>query len=416
MNIIEGDNFEDKKKVYDLYYYIIEQIKGKKKNLNKKEYEESILSIDISTIINYIKESIPILINKKIDELNKQNFKENILLNERYNYDNQLKNLESQLRFYISKQLQFKIQRDTYEIKLRNLMDLECEYENLKQKLKYDGKNFLDNDRKENEIEILRRENSNLKKAINQLELEKKLTDSKREISQKTILSLKIQLEKLNNKLYKVEKELKELKQNQNSNINININNGKLSSNYIINQNYNPPKRNKINLKKQNNTMSFKELKPPININNNINNIKNNINNIVNNRYENKKKINILDNQLFTNTYNKILSCLSTKTSSNKKNNKHNKNNSMNNFEGIKRTEINSKYFSHRGSNSNFFNYNNCFKFSQYSSAIPSSRNSMTKDKNKTSTLSTMYYNNTKISRSGNRSTINIKSNSYENY
>jgi hypothetical protein len=88
----------------------------------------------------------------------------------------------------------------------------------------------------------------------------------------------------------------------------------------------------------------------------------------------------------------------------------------MNNFEGIKRTEINSKYFSHRGSNSNFFNYNNCFKFSQYSSAIPSSRNSMTKDKNKTSTLSTMYYNNTKISRSGNRSTINIKSNSYENY
>ena len=40
----------------------------------------------------------------------------------------------------------------------------------------------------------------------------------------------------------------------------------------------------------------------------------------------------------------------------------------------------------------------------------------MTKDKNKTSTLSTMYYNNTKISRSGNRSTINIKSNSYENY
>ena len=31
MNIIERDNFEDKKKVYDLYYYIIEQIKGKKK-------------------------------------------------------------------------------------------------------------------------------------------------------------------------------------------------------------------------------------------------------------------------------------------------------------------------------------------------------------------------------------------------
>ncbi len=411
MNIINSDfsseNYEDKRKIFDLYYYIIEQIKGKKININKKEYEEIISSTDFSTIIHYIKEAIPILINKKLDEfqnLNKQNLKDNIFSNQSLNYDNQLKNLESQLRFYISKQLQYKIQRDTYETKLRNFMDMEIEYDNLKQKLKYDGKNFLDNDRKENEIEILRRENSNLKKAISQLETEKKYTDSKRIISQKTIITLKNQIEQLNNKLYKVEKELKALKNNQTSNINININNEKSSSNYVINQNYNPPKRNKINLKKQNNTMSFKELKPPKNNNNNSNHI--------NNRYENKQKPNnLLDNQLFTNTYNRILNCLS----SNKKSN-HNRNNSMNNVEGLKKTDIISKYFSHRGPKSNYFNYNNCFKFSQYSSAIPSSRNSMTKDKNKTSTLSTMYNNNTKISRSGNRSTINIRSNSYENY
>ncbi len=411
MNIINSDfsgvNYEDKRKIFDLYYYIIEQIKGKKINIYKKEYEEIISSTDFSTIIHYIKEAIPILINKKLDEfqnLNKQNLKDNIFSNQSLNYDNQLKNLESQLRFYISKQLQYKIQRDTYETKLRNFMDMEIEYDNLKQKLKYDGKNFLDNDRKENEIEILRRENSNLKKAISQLETEKKYTDSKRIISQKTIITLKNQIEQLNNKLYKVEKELKALKNNQTSNINININNEKSSSNYVINQNYNPPKRNKINLKKQNNTMSFKELKPPKNNNNN--------NNHINNRYENKQKPNnLLDNQLFTNTYNRILNCLS----SNKKSN-HNRNNSMNNVEGLKKTDIISKYFSHRGPKSNYFNYNNCFKFSQYSSAIPSSRNSMTKDKNKTSTLSTMYNNNTKISRSGNRSTINIRSNSYENY
>ena len=410
MNIINSDfsseNYEDKRKIFDLYYYIIEQIKGKKININKKEYEEIISSTDFSTIIHYIKEAIPILINKKLDEfqnLNKQYLKDNIFSNQSLNYDNQLKNLESQLRFYISKQLQYKIQRDTYETKLRNFMDMEIEYENLKQKLKYDGKNFLDNDRKENEIEILRRENSNLKKAINQLETEKKYTDSKRIISQKTILTLKNQIEQLNNKLYKVEKELKALKKNQTSNINININNEKSSSNYVINQNYNLPKRNKINLKKQNNTMSFKELKPPKNNNNN---------NHINNRYENKQKPNnLLDNQLFTNTYNRILNCLS----SNKKSN-HNRNNSMNNVEGLKKTDIISKYFSHRGPKSNYFNYNNNFKFSQYSSAIPSSRNSMTKDKNKTSTLSTMYNNNTKMSRSGNRSTINIRSNSYENY
>ena len=62
------DDFEYKKKIYKLYYYILEQIKGKKINKDKKEIENEIISIDISTIIHYIKESIPILINNKIEE------------------------------------------------------------------------------------------------------------------------------------------------------------------------------------------------------------------------------------------------------------------------------------------------------------------------------------------------------------
>ena len=61
MNIINSDfsseNYEDKRKIFDLYYYIIEQIKGKKININKKEYEEIISSTDFSTIIHYIKEA-----------------------------------------------------------------------------------------------------------------------------------------------------------------------------------------------------------------------------------------------------------------------------------------------------------------------------------------------------------------------
>ena len=315
-------------------------------------------------------------------------------------YENQLRNLESQLRYYICKQLQYKIQKESYESKIKTYLQIENEYEILKQKVKYDGKNFLNNDRKENEIEILRRENSNLKKAISKFEEEKKITDSKREISQKTILSLKNQIEKLNNKLFKVEKELIEIKENANSSINININNGKSSSNWIINQNFIPKNRNKINLKNQNNTMSFNDIKPPINNNN-----------------KNEKKIfqnNLIDNQKFTNTYNKILNGISSKTSSNKKSIKHSRNNSINNIEEIKKAGIISKYLSHRNYN---INYANNLKFSNISNGISSSRNINLKDKNKskTSSINTMYNDNhTKISRSGNRSTVNIRSTSNE--
>ena len=411
MDIINTDyeinDYEYKKKVYELYYYILEQIKGQKMNKDKKEIESEILSIDISTIIHYIKESIPILINNKIEQYlikqkDKYNIsnKDNILQNQIILYENQLRNLESQLRYYICKQLQYKIQKESYESKIRNYLQIENEYENLKQKVKYDGKNFLNNDRKENEIEILRRENSNLKKAISQFEEEKKITDSKREISQKTILSLKNQIEKLNNKLFKVEKELIEIKENANSSINININNGKSSSNWIINQNIIPKNRNKIHLKNQNNTMSFNDIKPPINNNN-----------------KNEKKIfqnTLIDNQKLTNTYNKILNGISSKTSSNKKSIKHSRNNSINNMEEIKKAGIISKYLSHRNYN---INYANNLKFSNISNGISSSRNINLKDKNKskTSSINTMYnHNHTKISRSGNRSTVNIRSTSNE--
>ena len=64
----EIDDYEYKKKVYELYYYILEEIKGKKIKIDPKEYEELIVTTTISTIIHYIKESIPILINKKIEE------------------------------------------------------------------------------------------------------------------------------------------------------------------------------------------------------------------------------------------------------------------------------------------------------------------------------------------------------------
>ena len=62
------EEIENREKVYELYYYILEEIKGKKIKIDPKEYGDLIATTTISTIIHYIKESIPILINKKIEE------------------------------------------------------------------------------------------------------------------------------------------------------------------------------------------------------------------------------------------------------------------------------------------------------------------------------------------------------------
>jgi hypothetical protein len=167
-----------------------------------------------------------------------------------------------------------------------------------------------------------------------------------------------------------------------------------------MNQNFEALKRNKINLKSHNSSLTYNNEKP-----------------IKNNKYVNKtsSKKNLKKN-FPSNPYNKIINCLSNRTTitTSKKPKRHHRNNSMNNIEEIKKTEIVNKYFTHR-QNSNYKNYNNYFK--QFSSAIPSTKISITKDKNKSknSSLSTMYINNTKISRSGNRSTINIKSTSNDN-
>ena len=162
---ISKEEYQNRIKIYDFYLEIKEEIIGKKVEIESNDYEELIYRTEISTILNYIKQSIPILINKKIEEYEKKNSKSkeiiklNNINNDFYLYENQLRKLENEIRFYIKQNLIYKIQKDSFERTLRNYMEMEIEFEELKDKLKYDGGEFLQNDRKENEIEILRREN-----------------------------------------------------------------------------------------------------------------------------------------------------------------------------------------------------------------------------------------------------------------
>ena len=60
------------------------------------------------------------------------------------------------------------------EMKIREPAEIEEKYEELKEKVKYKGWTFLNNDKKNKEIILLRYENSNLKKEINKVEEKRK--------------------------------------------------------------------------------------------------------------------------------------------------------------------------------------------------------------------------------------------------
>ena len=99
-------------------------------------------------------------------------------------------------------------------------MDMEDEYEEMKAKLKYSNGKFLENDRKENEIYILRTENINLKNVISKLENKIKEHESTNKNNDNIIKKLQEKINLLNIKLDQKEKEL-----NSYSNVNICINN-----------------------------------------------------------------------------------------------------------------------------------------------------------------------------------------------
>ena len=102
----------------------------------------------------------------------------NFLKNHSNLYEQLLQKTEMQLRFHIKNEYMLKLQKDALENKIKSLLIRDEEYEKLKQltNVIVENGHFILNDRKENEIIILKAENSNLKKAINNYEkvIEKK--------------------------------------------------------------------------------------------------------------------------------------------------------------------------------------------------------------------------------------------------
>ena len=278
---------EIKQELYSLYKTIIKN--------NSNEITNLPQLLDISSYTNL---SLITNIKKLIKEI--------ILLNSNYKDDlsqqeNMIKKLEFDIKYYLKDLLHYKIQINSLEIKLNAFASMEEDYEELKAKVKFEGGKFLENDRKDNEIIILRNENSRIKKEIKKLESQKIVMES--EYNEK-IKKLENEILILNKKISDMEKNNRENKNDFNSSANLKLN--------IIDN-----KENIANKKLKKNNFNLSNVHNIINFTNN--NFANNNKKLVNfhspkddllyiersrNKYNNKTTVN---SNLFTATYNKIV-------------------------------------------------------------------------------------------------------------
>ena len=278
---------EIKQELYSLYKTIIKN--------NSNEITNLPQLLDISSYTNL---SLITNIKKLIKEI--------ILLNSNYKDDlsqqeNMIKKLEFDIKYYLKDLLHYKIQINSLEIKLNAFASMEEDYEELKAKVKFEGGKFLENDRKDNEIIILRNENSRIKKEIKKLESQKIVMES--EYNEK-IKKLENEILILNKKISDMEKNNRENKNDFNSSANLKLN-IKDNKENIANKKL---KKNNFNLSNVHNIINFTN-----------NNFANNNKKLVNfhspkddllyiersrNKYNNKTTVN---SNLFTATYNKIV-------------------------------------------------------------------------------------------------------------
>ena len=295
-------NLDFREQLYVFYLEIKGELTKKNIEIEKEHLQEIANNTSQSVILNYIRELFYLLINTRFPQ--EEQKEEEKTLNKKRNkqsdlsqLENHIRILEQDIRHLLQREFQNKIKVDTLEMKLNAYMEMEVEFEELKEKVKYEGGKFLNNERKDNEIIILRQENSTLKKEIKKSKEDKDIYESRIKSEQETIMKLKKDISSLNKKMEKIEKENINNKKpnNNNSSINININNnGNSSSKWIIKQeNQEISNINNNNTNKNNNTINH-------NSTSNFSLKKRKINNFT----KNYRKYNSNLGQTLTNNYN----------------------------------------------------------------------------------------------------------------
>ena len=236
LNKKKNSEHKNKELLYNLFYEIKSEILGSKIEIEEDEYQENIKKTSIPKLITYIHDSIQILISSKIElTKNQQKLEDEKLFSKNKNfskigessipnsekekYENIIKKLEEKERFLTKIRLQDKLQKEAMENKISEYMDMEDEFEEMKTKLKYEDGRFLNNDRKDNEIIIIRSENSKLKNTIDELEKENLKLQNLTEEQNKKINSLQEEIDKLNKHNNQMHKFLLENEDNNNLNL-----------------------------------------------------------------------------------------------------------------------------------------------------------------------------------------------------
>lgn len=267
--------------IISLYNELLSILKNFNNNYNDNNiYKEFNINVNLmnntncskETILNIFKKTFLQIINIKTKELKEsiEQYRSYILL------------LEQKNRYFIQQYFLKKTKVDILENEIDSYMEIEEEFYQMKEKLKYENGKFLHNEKKENEILILRAENSNLKKIIDQNE---KLIEEK-DIIIESIKKKSSSMINTNRHTFKNSFDLKENVNNQNS-----------SSSLII------IKHNKIKSKEKlshNNSIYAYSTKIYSPINNNRDNDKEN-NHLISNNYNNNnsfhiKKISYVEN------------------------------------------------------------------------------------------------------------------------
>ena len=307
-----SENLKIKEELFSLYQNIKSIVPNEKMPTNRENNTEDINSYNSLILINNIKDLIPLITNNKNFDNNNHEFNSeftdyNKILEDYNQLENQIRKLEVDNKYYLKVLMQYKIQNNSLEMKLNAYMSLEDEYEELKEKVKYEGGKFLENDRKDNEIIILRNENSNLKKEILKLEIKNKTSEKKMKEYQKTIKELQSNVENLNKKIFNLDKIIKDIKNNYNHN----------NNNSCTNENIGKKKISNSNMHYYQSNNSLNSLKDIINHNHKFNNQrvlnfhspKNDILFLEHNKMRNNhhQTINTINTNIFTSTYNRII-------------------------------------------------------------------------------------------------------------
>jgi len=305
------DNTNIKKEIFSLYNIIKNEISANKIFKNNLQRITDINNVNSKELINIIKNIVLDLIKNKDLQFFFNNNNMNDLQKNYLQLENQIRKLEIDNKYYLKNFMQNKIIKDTLEMKVNAYMSLEEEYEELKEKVRYEGGKFLDNDRKDNEIIILRQENSSLKKEIVKLENRNRINENKIKECQSAIRELEHNKDYLNKKIYVLERNIKENTinmKNNGSGLYMGINSNSCTNLQIENNESGLNSHNDYNLKNLKNVYNFGS-------NYNSKNLalfhspKNDMKYLESNKNKNwhNKSMGTINNNVINFTYNKII-------------------------------------------------------------------------------------------------------------